>query len=456
MGARGVTNLASKLLLALLPPNQPFFRLHLDEEVLTELIQGDPEGKAQIEKQLAKVERSVVSFIDTSNTRTQAFETLRHLVALGNGLVHLPREGGMRLYRIDQYAVRRDMMGNPLEIVVKEQVSPLTLPDEVLAACQVKKEDDVTKNVEIYTHIRRKDNKWKINQEINEIPVPGSAGTYPLDKPAWIPLRWSAVPGEDYGRGLVEENLGDFRSLEALSKAIVKGSAAAAKVLFLVDPNGTTKVKVLTESESGDVKSGRADDVSVLQMDKFADFRVAFQTIEMITQRLSHSFLLNSAVQRNAERVTAAEVRFMAQELEDALGGVYSVLSQEFQLPLVKRVMVQMQAQNVLPQYPDKAIKPAIVTGLQALGRGHDLDKLNMYLQHMAQLGEGFLQRLNMENYSNRVASAVGVDTDGLLISEEQFAQQQNQAQMQQMMQQAGPGVAQELIKQNGGNNGQR
>src|SRR6056300_2031342 len=30
VGARGVNNLASKLLLLLLPPNQPFFRLSLD------------------------------------------------------------------------------------------------------------------------------------------------------------------------------------------------------------------------------------------------------------------------------------------------------------------------------------------------------------------------------------------------------------------------------------------
>ena len=37
IGARGTNNLSSKLLLALLPPNQPFFRLTLDEFTLSEL-----------------------------------------------------------------------------------------------------------------------------------------------------------------------------------------------------------------------------------------------------------------------------------------------------------------------------------------------------------------------------------------------------------------------------------
>lgn len=38
IGARGLNNLASKLLLALLPPNQPFFRLSLDEFTIQNLL----------------------------------------------------------------------------------------------------------------------------------------------------------------------------------------------------------------------------------------------------------------------------------------------------------------------------------------------------------------------------------------------------------------------------------
>ena len=43
------------------------------------------------------------------------------------------------------------------------------------------------------------------------------------------------------------------------------------------------------------------------------------------------------SVQRDAERVTAAEVTLMANELENSLGGIYSILTQEFQLKYLKK-----------------------------------------------------------------------------------------------------------------------
>ena len=49
IGARGVNNLASKLLLSLLPPNAPFFRLSIDNFALKD-IETDEQLKTQIEK----------------------------------------------------------------------------------------------------------------------------------------------------------------------------------------------------------------------------------------------------------------------------------------------------------------------------------------------------------------------------------------------------------------------
>ena len=57
VGSRGVTNLASKLMLALFPPQAPFFRLDVDELVYKQ-IEGDPKQKATIEQGLAKNRKS--------------------------------------------------------------------------------------------------------------------------------------------------------------------------------------------------------------------------------------------------------------------------------------------------------------------------------------------------------------------------------------------------------------
>ena len=203
----------------------------------------------------------------------------------------------------------------------------------------------------------------------------------------------------------------------------------------MVAPNATTKARVLAESPNGAIVQGNAQDVSTLQVNKFNDFRVALETSGQITERLSFAFLLNSSVQRNAERVTAEEVRFMAQELESALGGVYSILSQEFQLPLVKLLLNRLEAAGKMPKMPKDSIKPKIVTGIEALGRGQDLNKLAQMLSYLQPLGPEVIQQyMNVGDYIDRLAASLGIDTGGLIKTEEQMAQ--GQQQQQEMMQQ--------------------
>ena len=56
VGSRGVMNLASKLMLALFPPQAPFFRLDVDDLVYKQ-IEGDPQQKQTIEQGLAKLKK---------------------------------------------------------------------------------------------------------------------------------------------------------------------------------------------------------------------------------------------------------------------------------------------------------------------------------------------------------------------------------------------------------------
>lgn len=436
IGARGVNNLASKLLLALLPPNSPFFRLMIDDFTLEKLTQR--EGmRAEVERGLNKIERALMTEIETTAIRVSAFEALKQLLVAGNVLIYLPPEGGMRVFRLDRYVVKRDPMGNVIEIVTREDISPDMVPEAMKAHVKQKSTSN-EKTVELYTHVIRQADKWIIRQEIKGMTVPKSRGSYPLDKCPWIALRFTKIDCEDYGRGYVEEYYGDLLSLEELQKAIVEGSAAAAKVLFLVNPNGTTRMTDIAKAPSGSVRSGNAEDVSVLQLEKFADFQIAFKTIETIQQRLSFAFLLNTAIQRAGERVTAEEIRYMAGELEDALGGVYSILSQEFQLPLVRVIMFRMERQRKIPALPKGVVKPTITTGLEALGRGHDMNKLNLFAGAAVQAA-GLPPEVNKADFLTRVGTALGIDMSGLMLSPEQVAQAQQAEMMRQMMDKLGP-----------------
>ena len=190
-------------------------------------------------------------------------------------------------------------MGNVLYICTKEDLSYMSLTDEMKNLVGVQSMDSPDEEICLYTAVCRKSDKWHVWQEINGEMIPSSEGSYPLDKNPFIPLRFSRIDGEDYGRGYVEEYLGDLQSLEALTRALVEGSAAAAKVLFLVNPNGTTRARTLAESSNGAITQGNAQDVSVLQLNKFNDFRVVQESMAKIEERMGHAFLLTSGVVRN-------------------------------------------------------------------------------------------------------------------------------------------------------------
>ena len=429
IGAEGVNNLSSKLLMSLLPPNAPFFRLVVDNAELEAML---AEKRSQAEEGLAKIERLVMQEIEVRGLRVPIAEALKLLIVTGNVLLYLPPKEQIRVFRLDRYVVKRDSMGNVLKIITKESLSPLSLPESAKELIADPEADTPTKDLDLYTCVKWTGKNWKVHQELNGSVVPGSEGTYPKKRNPFIALRFTSMDGEDYGRGYVEEYLGDLKSLESLTQSIVEGSAAAAKVLFLVRPNGTTRVKTLAESPNGAIVTGDDNDVSSLQLGKSQDFNVAQQTIQMLQTRLSRVFLMNSSIRRDAERVTAEEIRIAHQELEIALGGVYAVLSQEFQLPLVELLMNKMGKENKIPALPDEGLKPLIVTGVEALGRGEDLNKLGLFLQQLAPLGPQVLQEINVPDYIDRLASSLGIDTEGLIKSEEQKQLEAEQAQAQQ------------------------
>lgn len=447
VGARGVNNLSSKLLMSLFPPNTPFFKMQMDEGVIMQIEQEHGEGtddtknvKTQFEKAFGRIERIVMSSIESAGDRTVLFEALKHVIVTGNALLHSTKEG-LRTFPLSQFVIRRDPAGNVLESILKEEVDPITLPVAIRNAIKSDVKYASKKAIPLFTYVCRKADKWITYQEANGTIIESTRGTYPLDKSPWIALRFNRINGEDYGRGYVEEYIGDFTSLENLTAAIVQGSAAAAKVLFLVKPNTTTKVTVLAKAPNGGFVYGNAEDVTVLRLDKAQDFQTAKSLRDDFIQQLSYAFLLNTAIQREADRVTAEEIRYMAQELEQTLGGFYSIMGVELQLPFVKVKIAALERRAMLPKLPMGTVKPVIVTGLEALGRGNDRNKLVRFLQTLSTvLGPDALPTyVNISEAIERLGTADGIDTRGLIKTEDQIAAASQQAQQSALVSNLGP-----------------
>ena len=461
VGARGVNNLAAKLLLVLFPPGQPFFRLDVDESVLDTLkknaaAQGQIDPQGAIDEGLSKVEKGLTKKLEEKNFRASAHEALKHLIVGGNGLLQLMKDGRVKFHPISRYVVKRELDGDPVEIVVCESVSRSALPADVLALStqggQQSQKSGETKgdSVEVFTWVRLiapkngGERQWISHQEIFGIKIPGSDGQWPVDAPAWLALRWEKVSGNDYGRGHVEQYLGDHWSLESLSKSIVEGTAGAAKLLWMVNEGGTTQRKVIAKAPNNAVVDGNAADVTVLKADKVADFTVAQNEISKIERRLEQAYLQTSSIQRNAERVTAEEIRLMAAELESAVGGTYSLLTGEWQRPLVLRLMAVMTKARLLPAFPKGVINPTIIAGLDGLGRSNELQRLDLLLagaEQVLQPGSPISEYVNAGAYLKRRAAALTIDINGLVRSDQEVAQNRQAAAQSAITQKAAPAL---------------
>ena len=438
VGAKCVVTLASKLMLALLPPQTTFFKFQIRDDKLGEELPA--EVRSELDLSFAKMERMVMDSIAASSDRVTVHQAIKHLVVGGNALLFMGKDG-VKHYPLNRYVVDRDGNGNVVEIVTKELIHKDLLPNGFTP--KAAKEDKMSsedvsydKECEVYTHVRLDGNRWIWHQEVYEEVIPGTQGKAPKDASPWLVLRFNTVDGENYGRGRVSEFLGDFKSLDALSQALVEGSAAAAKVVFVVSPSSTTKPQSLAAAGNGAIIQGRPDDIGVVQVGKQADFATAANMIGTYERRLLEAFLVMNP--RNAERVTAEEIRLTQLELESQLGGLFSLLTVEFLVPYLNRKLLVLQRTGELPRYPKDIVNPTIVAGINSLGRGQDRESLTMFLGTVAQtLGpQALLQYVNPDEAIKRLAAAQGIDVLNLVKSMEQL-QQEQQAAMEQQEQMA-------------------
>jgi hypothetical protein len=217
-------------------------------------------------------------------------------------------------------------------------------------------------------------------------------------------------------------------------QALVEGSAAAAKVVFVVSPSSTTKPATLAAAGNGAIVQGRPDDIGVVQVGKTADFKTASDMAATLERRLSDAFLVLNI--RDSERTTAEEVRNTQLELEQQLGGLFSLLTVEFLVPYLNRKLDVAQKAGDIPRLPKDLIRPTIVAGINALGRGQDRESLTQFLTLIAQtIGpEALQQYINPTEAIKRLAAAQGIDVLNLVKGMEEI-QQEKQQEMEQARQ---------------------
>lgn len=420
-GAQATNHLANKIAMTLFAPGRPFFRLDLTDEQRIEVMENSGLTGAELDHVLSLTEKRAMRNMEKVRMRTSVILALKHLIVLGNALMYFPedKQQSTQVYNLRDWTIKRDLSGNILQLVMRDRISVQALSPE-LQAIVMAAGFDIEADVDLFTGVTRQDNdKFFVKQEIEDISiVPDTFETYEKDNLPWIPLTWELPRGYDYGIGLVEQYAGDFHQISSLSEALLNISAIAADIKILVSPMGNTDIDGLNNSPSGTYVYGNRDDVDYFQLEKLGDLSFITEQKSSYERRIGAAFLLNTSVTRDAERVTAEEIRLQANELESSLGGVYSRLAEEMQQPLAKRLLQSLNALLI-------DVDPVIVTGLESLSRTSELDQILLFFNDLAlleQLPELVQERLKVGDVMATFGSARNIDYKKFLKSEDEVS----------------------------------
>ena len=466
VGARGVTNMASRILSAMLPLNDtPFFRFDLSTGI---------EPDQSIWNFLESLSYQVHNKLNSKNLRETIFAALQHLIVAGDVCLIMEDDYNFRLLRLDQYVARRSVEGELKELIYIEYVAKDNDQPATDMFYQPTLELDRKGYDTWFIRLTKEDDgTWKYRAEDSEGDLKDE-GTYTVSP--YVCLRWSSVAGENYGRSHCEDIIGDLVTLESFTEALIEGTAAGSAFWIGVDPAGITELDDVVGTPNGSFVAAREQDIFTLSPSGTMNPQIqATQNgVETMRREVGNAFLLTGSAIPSGERVTATAVRMIGSELETILGGAFSAIARDLMEPIVRRTVFLMLAnQEIDPRLADQfseggILTVEIVTGLQALSRDSDLQKLMQMGEMVRNLPDPAMSLFRWQEYARALITSIGFDATKWVKTEEEAKQQaqeiaqfeqniQTQGAMQQGAAQAVTGgiqqAAQQDIAETGGQN---
>ena len=457
-GSRGLTNLEGRMLLALFPPGVPWFQSKLapsiqyardvpdklKQDMAAALLLRDLTIVARLEQ--SKLERG--RYQHRAGFRSRKRMAIGQVLGTGDALEHLTDDYRLKLYGREQYVTRRDSSMDVAFHIIHEKIDVQRLTDDQYAATgfpgEVRSQEDPAKREkDLYTLVEWNyaSRTWVIRQEMNGETIIESEE--PVSPYFSTPFELGQGDARHYGRGFIEQNLGDLRSHNELRERKLDFAEMCSRLLAGIDKSSDVREQDLEKPTGSVVRNfrivnGQIQDVAFLKVDKVNDFQVVHLTDEAIRGDLGKAMLMESEVTPRGDRVTAYQTQRVAMELEGALGGVYSSISDNQQVPLLHRLDYQMERDNLLPKLPDDSVEVEVTTGIAALSRELDSARLTTLIGGIAQLGDAALAKINIGVLVDTLARYASFYEPGLVKSDEQVAREQRAAALQQLAMAAG------------------
>lgn len=444
IGAWGVTNFVGAMHAATFPAGLPWFVFPLSPK-----IEFDP-NIANVRKQamlndLFAFQVSLQSLLDSAHldghgqhNRTPAsffsrkHASLTQLGITGDTLEQLMDDNyRIKVFRRDNYVTKRDSCGDVLYHIIRENVDPLDCMTETQRFKAKLKDSDLRgkpvceRLMDMYTRVEWQPwtQTWVISQEVDGHLCNTSQETVT----PYMSTPYELVAGEDYGRGFIEQNLGDLRSVNNLEKRLLEWAAMCSKFHWCPDQNCQIDRNDL-KGDSGTIIEGfrvsgaEVQDIAVLKVDNPADFNVVDKTVIRKTGNLAKAMLIESEITPSKERTTATQVNRIAAQLQSATGGMFANIQDCQHIPLVQRMVHMEQRKNPSMGKFGDSVKIEVLTGLAAIAKQAKLGNILQWLDVIARVSPNLAERLNTQTVIDTVARYSNIHEPGLTYTDAEMA----------------------------------
>lgn len=439
IGARLVNHLAHRIVDTMFPNDKPFFALALTPEAKKRMAEDkDPEVIETLSESLVEAENAAMRELQLTAYRPIAIQALSLKIVTGNALIYRMPDGTRVAYSVRDYCVVREISGKVKEVILRDakffgSLDESTRNQLVATGRAGKKYEDDTP-VELYTYYYWKDRKWYMRQAVDEIEISSAATSYRKEAFPCLILAWNLARGDSYGRGLVEDYAVSFHNIDVMTAALIDLIGIAADIKFLVNDTSTFDVEAWNTARRGQYVAGKEGDITVPQFQFAVEVNLIAESIAKLERELAQAFLLSSAGVRDAERVTAEEIRFFAREIESAFGGLYSRLALDWQKREAEYLLVEIKLDTYINGV--QAYEVQVTTGLESLSREGKLDALRLAigdLQMLEVVPEELRAAINPRKFLKYIFRNRGVDTaDEFLYTADEMSDNAARDQQQQ------------------------
>jgi len=183
--------------------------------------------------------------------------------------------------------------------------------------------------------------------------IKGEANLYEEEMPVspWIVFRWSAMPGEIYGRGPVLHCMADIKTLNKTTEILLQSAALKSIHTFMAADDGVINPHNIEINVGMIIPTAPwgPGGPPIRALEVGGDVNLTQFVMEKIQRRIEDMMFTNPLGDVNLPVKTATEMSLRSQELANRIGSAFGRLHYELVGPLVNACLAILERRGLLP-----------------------------------------------------------------------------------------------------------